>query len=142
MESNKIIGNFDYSIYSGSMFQQLKSWARLIKRDVLALYLAARDPRVPWYAKSLAAFIAAYALSPVDLIPDFIPVIGYLDDLIILPLGIMLAVHMIPQNVMAELRQKANIMLDECPRSIVAAVIIILIWLVTVALVGLMLMSE
>lgn len=84
-----------------------KAWAKSLKRDVTALWLAARDPRVPWYAKAVAATVAAYALSPVDLIPDFIPVLGYLDDLIIVPLGIMLAIRLIPQPVMAELRQRA-----------------------------------
>lgn len=84
-----------------------KAWAKSLKRDVTALWLAARDPRVPWYAKVVAAAVAAYALSPVDLIPDFIPVLGYLDDLIIVPLGIMLAIRLIPQPVMAELRQRA-----------------------------------
>jgi uncharacterized membrane protein YkvA (DUF1232 family) len=73
-----------------------KQWARLIKRDTHALYLAARDPRVPWYAKVLAVAITAYALSPIDLIPDLIPVLGYLDDLILVPLGIALVVQMIP----------------------------------------------
>ena len=69
-------------------FERIKSWARILKRDGLALYFAARDPRVRWYAKAVAALIAAYALSPIDLIPDFIPVIGYLDELILLPLVI------------------------------------------------------
>ena len=68
--------------------QRLKDWARLIRRDAVALYLAARDPRVSWYAKALAVLIAAYAFSPIDLIPDFIPVLGYLDELILLPLAI------------------------------------------------------
>jgi len=74
-----------------SMLDSAKRWARGITRDTVALWLAARDPRVPWYAKAAAGAVAAYALSPVDLIPDFIPVIGYLDDLLIVPLGIMLA---------------------------------------------------
>ena len=69
------------------MLERIKQWARAIKRDVIALWIAARDPRVPWYAKALAMAIAAYALSPIDLIPDFIPVLGYLDDLVIVPLG-------------------------------------------------------
>ncbi len=77
------------------MFRRLKEWVRAIERDVLAIYLAARDPRVPWYAKALALFVAAYALSPIDLIPDFVPVLGYLDDAILLPLGIVLVVKMI-----------------------------------------------
>jgi len=87
---------------------KLKLWARNIKRDVVALWLAARDPRVPWYAKAIAGAVAAYALSPIDLIPDFIPVLGYLDDLIIVPLGIILAVKMIPDDLMAEFRTEAT----------------------------------
>ena len=74
------------------MLQRVKQWARAIKRDVVALWLAARDPRVPWFAKVLAGAVAAYALSPIDLIPDFIPVLGYLDDLLIVPLGILATV--------------------------------------------------
>jgi len=106
----------------------LKTWAKAIKRDVVALYFAARDPRVPWYAKLLAGLIAAYALSPIDLIPDFIPVLGYLDDLIVVPLGIMLAVRLIPAPIMAEHRETA---LEAAlkPRSYAAAAMIALIWL-------------
>ena len=74
---------------------------------MIALWLAARDPRVPWYAKAVAAAVAAYALSPIDLSPDFIPVLGYLDDLLIVPLGIIAAVRLIPEPVMSELREKA-----------------------------------
>src|ERR1044072_2726445 len=84
-----------------------KQWARLIKRDAHALYLAARDPRVPWYAKALAIAVAAYALSPIDLIPDFVPVLGYLDDLVIVPAGIALVLRLIPAPIMAEPRQLA-----------------------------------
>src|SRR5215475_7810996 len=82
----------------------LRGWARTVKRDVHALYLASFDPRVPWYAKTVAIAVAAYALSPIDLIPDFIPVLGYLDDLIIVPLGIWLAIALIPKDIMAEHR--------------------------------------
>src|SRR6188472_2135480 len=89
------------------MAGKLKDWARSIKRDVHAIYLAARDPRTPWYAKALAVCVAGYALSPIDLIPDFIPVIGYLDDLIIVPLGILAVVKLIPPEVMAESRAAA-----------------------------------
>lgn len=85
-----------------------KAWAKSLKRDVTALWLAAGDPRVPWHAKAVAAAVAAYALSPVDLIPDFIPVLGYLDDLIIVPFGILLAIRLIPAPVMAELRELAS----------------------------------
>src|SRR5260221_7216095 len=111
------------------MLSQLKQWARTIKRDIHAIYLAARDPRVPWYAKVLAFFVAGYALSPIDLIPDFIPVIGYLDDLIIVPLGIMLAVSMIPDDVMAEHRATATAAGDR-PVSRSAAAAVITIWIV------------
>lgn len=87
---------------------RLKTCARAIKRDVIALWLAARDRRVPWHAKLFASMVAAYALSPIDLIPDFIPVFGYLDDLVIVPLGILLAVKLIPADVMDELRRAAE----------------------------------
>ena len=89
------------------MMSRARRWARTIKRDVLALWLAARDPRVPWYAKAVAGAVAAYALSPIDLIPDFIPVLGYLDDLLIVPLGILLAVRLVPPGLMEELRLEA-----------------------------------
>lgn len=89
------------------MKSRLRQWARAVKRDVHALYLAARDPRVPWYAKIAAIAVAAYALSPIDLIPDFIPVIGYLDDLVIVPAGILLAVKLVPPDLMAEFRAAA-----------------------------------
>jgi uncharacterized membrane protein YkvA (DUF1232 family) len=86
-----------------------KQWARTVKRDAHALYLAARDPRVPWYAKALVVAIAAYAASPIDLIPDFIPVVGYLDDIIIVPLGIALVIKLIPAEIMAEYRALASV---------------------------------
>src|SRR5258708_30934394 len=90
------------------MLARLKIWAHSLRQEVHAIYLAARDPRVPWYAKALAMAVAAYALSPIDLIPDFIPVVGYLDDLVIVPLGIWLVVSLIPDKVMAECRAKAD----------------------------------
>lgn len=105
-----------------------KIWARTIKRDAHALYLAARDPRVPWYAKALALAVAAYAVSPIDLIPDFIPVIGYLDDLIIVPLGIALVIRLVPPEIMAEHRELAAASQDQ-PVSKIAAGIIVAIWL-------------
>src|SRR5437868_220219 len=89
------------------MVANLRDWARDIKRNVLALWLAARDPRTPWYAKTVAMLVAAYALSPVDLIPDFIPVVGYLDDIIIVPLGILLAIKLIPPDIIEEHRRSA-----------------------------------
>src|ERR1043165_3053854 len=87
------------------MLEQWRQWSRTIRRDAHALYLAARDPRVPWYAKALAIAVAAYALSPIDLIPDFVPVLGYLDDLVIVPAGIALVIRLIPAPIMAEHRQ-------------------------------------
>ena len=110
----------------------MKRWARAIKRDVVALWLAARDPRVPWYAKAVAAAVAAYALSPIDLIPDFVPVLGYLDDLLIVPLGIMLAVKLISEPVMAELRVRA--IEQRRPTSKAGLVAVILIWLAAIGL--------
>ena len=119
-----------------SMWNRLKTWARRMKRDTLALYLARRDPRVPWHAKAMAMVTAAYALSPIDLIPDFIPVLGYLDELIILPLFIYVTIRLIPPNIMVELRAQADQHLSENrPRSMTGAVVIILIWLSIVALV-------
>ena len=107
----------------------LRAWANVLKRDVLVLWLAARDPRVPWYAKALAGAVAAYALSPIDLIPDFIPVLGYLDDLLIVPAGIFVAVRLIPPDVLTELRHLAEQQASR-PRSIVAMGMIVGIWLV------------
>ena len=107
---------------------RLRDWARAIKRDVHAVYLASRDPRVPWLAKVLAICIAAYALSPIDLIPDFIPVLGYLDDAILLPLGILLVVRMIPPDIMAEHRAAAQVA-QARPQSLAGALAIIAIWI-------------
>ena len=113
----------------------MKHWARTIKRDVLALWIAARDPRVPWYAKALAMAVAAYALSPIDLIPDIVPVLGYLDDLVIVPLGILLVIWLIPTGLMTEFRERATAV-QARPRSMAAAVVIVLIWIAATALVG------
>jgi uncharacterized membrane protein YkvA (DUF1232 family) len=90
------------------MAGRLRRWADEITRDVYAIYLARHDPRVPWYAKALAVCVAAYAVSPIDLIPDFIPILGYADELVILPLGILLVVKMIPRAVMAEYQAAAS----------------------------------
>lgn len=89
------------------LLSRLKQWARVIKRDIVALWIAARDPRVPWYAKAAAGAVAAYALSPIDLIPDFIPIVGYLDDLVIVPLGILLVVRLVPGTLLDEFRMEA-----------------------------------
>lgn len=115
------------------MLQQAKAWARHVKRDVLAVWIAVGDPRTPWYAKVIAVGIAAYALSPIDLIPDFIPVLGYLDDLILLPLGILLVVRLIPSDLMAEFREKAAaVRLRPASRAGLAAVIAL--WLIAAGL--------
>ncbi|GGF80102.1 membrane protein [Rhizobium wenxiniae] len=90
------------------MLKKAKAWAKTIKRDIVALWLAARDPRVPLSAKLVAGAVAAYALSPVDLIPDFIPVLGYLDDLILVPVGILIAIRLVPQELMSEFRLVAE----------------------------------
>ena len=111
------------------VLQGMRQWARTIKRDVVALGIAARDPRVPWYAKATAGAVAAYALSPIDLIPDFIPVLGYLDDLLIVPLGIAATVWLIPPHLMAEFRAEAA-MRQERPSSRVGLLIVIAVWLV------------
>lgn len=110
------------------MIETLKRWARTLKRDVIALYLAARDPRTPWYAKAMAGIVAAYALSPIDLIPDFIPILGYLDDLILVPLGVALACRMIPKDVMAACRIRA-LAISKRPRSVAGVILIASVWL-------------
>ena len=120
----------------------LETWkrrARGLKRDTYALYLAARDPRAPWYAKALALCVVGYALSPIDLIPDFIPVIGYLDDLILVPLGIALVLRLTPGNVLAEARERAQeaLVRGALSRSWparIATIVIILTWLLALAL--------
>jgi uncharacterized membrane protein YkvA (DUF1232 family) len=106
--------------------------ARRLKQDVVAIALATRDPRVPWYAKALGACVIAYALSPIDLIPDFVPVIGYLDDLVLVPLGLLLMLRLIPAPVMAEHRAAAA-ELAHRPVSYAGAAAIIVIWLAALA---------
>jgi uncharacterized membrane protein YkvA (DUF1232 family) len=112
-----------------------KSWrehARKLKQDVVAIALATRDPRVPWYAKALGACIIAYALSPIDLIPDFVPVVGYLDDLVLVPLGLLLMLRLIPAPVMAEHRAAAA-EIAQRPVSYAGAAAVIVIWLAVLA---------
>ncbi|WP_018900251.1 YkvA family protein [Rhizobium sp. 2MFCol3.1] len=117
------------------LISKAKLWAKSLKRDIVALWLAARDRRVPWYAKAVAGGVAAYALSPIDLIPDFIPVLGYLDDLLIVPLGITLAVRLVPSDVMAELRADAAARLER-PSSRAGLIVILAIWLCCIIFVG------
>ena len=112
---------------------RLRDWAAALKRDVLALWLAARDPRTPLVAKLLAAAVAAYALSPIDLIPDFIPVLGLLDDLLIVPAGIWLVLRLVPAELMAELRDEAAA-LARRPGSAAGAVFVLAVWLFAVAM--------
>jgi len=115
------------------MGERIKRWIADARRDVVVLYLAARDPRVPWHAKGLALATVAYAFSPIDLIPDFIPVLGLLDDLIILPLAIWLAVKLIPAEVMEDLRAQAERRIADKsrsrPRNWAGAIIVIGLWL-------------
>ena len=111
------------------MLDRLKASARALKREVLAVYLAAKDPRTPWYAKGLIFLIVAYALSPIDLIPDFIPVLGYLDDLILIPAGIWLAIRMVPPEVLVEAREAAATQGAEESVGKLGAVIIVFLWI-------------
>lgn len=114
------------------MIEKMKSWARAIKRDIATLWLAVRHPDVPWHAKVIAAATVAYALSPIDLIPDFVPVFGYLDDIIIVPLGIILAVRLIPHATLAELRRAAEAT-GRLPKSRAGLAAIVVIWLIAAA---------
>jgi uncharacterized membrane protein YkvA (DUF1232 family) len=116
------------------VLEHARQRARGIKRDVVAIWIASRDPRVPWYAKLLAAAVTAYALSPIDLIPDFVPVLGYLDDVIIVPAGVLLIVRLIPTDLMEEFRAEAARREDH-PRSLAGAVVIVVTWIVSIAVV-------
>ncbi|MEO0250537.1 MAG: YkvA family protein [candidate division WOR-3 bacterium] len=115
------------------MTEALRRWkdgARELKKDIYTLYYAYKDPRVPWYAKVLAAAVVAYAASPIDLIPDFIPIFGYLDDLVILPLGIIVALKAVPRHVLAECRDKAQIANNQGTlKNWFTAFVIIAIWI-------------
>jgi uncharacterized membrane protein YkvA (DUF1232 family) len=110
------------------LLERAKAQARLLKRESYALYFVARHPRTPWYAKLLAAAVVAYAFSPLDLIPDFVPVIGYLDDLVIVPLGIALVLRLVPSEVLGECRERARSAADR-PVSRAGAAFIIAVWL-------------
>lgn len=114
----------------------LRQWARGLKRDVVALWLASGDPRVPFVAKLVAAATAAYALSPIDLIPDFIPVLGLLDDLILLPAGIWLALRLIPPDVMTDLRRIAGERIARAPSSWTGAAVIVFLWIAAAVVTG------
>jgi uncharacterized membrane protein YkvA (DUF1232 family) len=114
------------------MWQRLKQWAKALRKDVLTLWFAGRHPGTPLAAKLLALGLAAYAFSPIDLIPDFIPVLGYLDEFVLLPIGIVICLKMIPDPVLAECRANADRWLaarQAKPRSWIAAAVILLLWL-------------
>ena len=116
----------------------LRAWAQRIKRDGLTLWFACKSPETPWYAKALGGFVVAYALSPIDLIPDFIPVLGYLDDVVLLPLLIWVAVKLIPVGVLEECRVKADEWMRDRggkPKSTVGLVLVIAVWVLITTLV-------
>ena len=112
---------------TGGLVQRWQTAARALKRELYALYLASRDPRTPWYAKAAIAGVLAYALSPIDLIPDFIPVLGYLDDLVLLPAGIWVALRLIPPTVMAESRARAEEAV-RLPASKAGLIVVLCLW--------------
>lgn len=117
--------------------EKLKQRANALKRDVTALWFAYKDKRTPWYAKVFAIIVVAYAMSPVDLIPDFIPVLGYLDDLILIPLGIALALKLIPAQVMTDARRQAqDHLIADKSSGWIAAVVVILIWILIITAIG------
>ena len=121
------------------MFGRLKTWIDKLKQEVIALWFAYRHPDTPWYAKLWAALVVAYAFSPIDLIPDFIPIIGFLDDLILVPAGIWIALKLIPPHALERGRQQANDWLAakrEAPRNNAMAIVIGLIWAVSAVLIG------
>jgi uncharacterized membrane protein YkvA (DUF1232 family) len=121
----------------GKIIQKMKQKARELKKELFVLYMAVRDKRVGWLPKIVTGLVLAYALSPIDLIPDFIPVIGYLDDLILVPLGIKLAIRLIPKEILAEYRKKIEETPPaELPKTWGFAVFIIIIWLVLAGWVG------
>lgn len=111
---------------------KLKNWARRIKRDGVTLWFAGKHPATPWYAKALGVFVVAYALSPIDLIPDFVPVLGYVDDVLLLPGLIWLTIRLLPPEVLADCRNQADVWIEtqgSKPSSRVGAVVIVLLWI-------------
>ena len=109
---------------------RIKQWARQLKKHIYVVYLSSKDERVPWYTKAVAIMVAAYAFSPIDLIPDFIPVLGYLDDLILIPIGVWLVLKLVPEPVLQDLKKKAEELLNQGkPKNYVAGIVIVCIWL-------------
>lgn len=114
------------------LVSRLKTWAKSVKRDGVTLWFAARHPQAPWYAKALGVFVVAYALSPIDLIPDFIPVLGYLDDVLLLPGLIWLVIRLIPALVLQQCREQADLWIKtegSKPSSRIGAVLIVAVWI-------------
>lgn len=125
-----------------SIIQKIKKWARDLKKQLLVLYLAYRDERVPWYAKLFTMLVVAYAFSPIDLIPDFIPILGYLDDLILVPLGVYLALKLIPKEVLEDCkREMEKKLLINKPKNWITAFLIICIWLIVFIWIGKLVLS-
>jgi len=125
--------------------ERLKHWAKQIKRDGMTLWFAGKHPRTPWYAKALGVFVVAYALSPIDLIPDFIPVLGFVDDVLLLPGLIWLAIKLLPPDVLLECRSQAEAWIaarHAKPRSRSGAVLIVALWLAVAAAAGMWFMSR
>lgn len=127
------------------MLKQLQAWAKRIRQDVLTLWFAGKHPQTPWYAKALGLLVVAYALSPIDLIPDFIPVLGYLDDVLLLPGLIWLTIQLLPAEVLAQCRDQAQAWMRARglkPRSRMGAVLIVMLWLTIATAAGLWLFSR
>jgi Uncharacterized conserved protein len=117
------------------LLQKLRDHAQRLKRETMALYFAARDPATPWYAKAFVAFVVAYALSPIDPIPDFIPVLGFVDEIILLPFALAFAIRLIPPSVMEAARIRASEEISgQRPRSYTAAVVIVMLWITAIVL--------
>jgi uncharacterized membrane protein YkvA (DUF1232 family) len=134
-EASSQAGKAESSSVPKGLMARVKTRARALRRDAHAILLASRDPRVPWAVKLLALAVAGYALSPIDLIPDFIPVLGYLDDLIVVPLGIWLVIALIPEDVMEEYRAVASAAAQR-PVSKAAAIVIVALWISGAAMLG------
>ncbi|MEE3954512.1 YkvA family protein [Peribacillus frigoritolerans] len=115
------------------MFDKIKTWARSLKRHIFILYFACKDERVPWHAKVFTACVVAYAFSPIDIIPDFIPILGYLDDVILVPIGIMIALKMIPKSVLTDCEDKAEEMMKNGkPKNWIVGSLIVMIWVLII----------
>lgn len=125
-----------------TFFNQLKIKAKSLKNEIKALYIACKRPDVPWYAKAFSFLVVGFALSPIDFIPDFVPILGYLDDLVLIPLGVALAIKMIPPHIMQECRlQTQDVFKDGKPKNWVAGTIIIIIWVAIIGLIAIKIFS-